>query len=233
MSCKRDALPRGDGHAVVIFPGLATNEHVTRPLHSFCRGLGYECYDWGMGLNIGPQGDVNLWLDELAQRIHQLTQSHRSPLSLVGWSLGGIYAREVSKRVPGRVRQVLTMGTPFAGSSESTNVGWLYRMLNGSIPPDDPDLCARLSSPPPVPTTAIYSRNDGVVAWQACLQEVSHVDSPRAENIEIEGSHCGMPWNPAVLRVLADRLAQPLGAWRPYDLQQDSLQQIGQLCPAG
>ncbi|MFN9470316.1 alpha/beta fold hydrolase [Acidovorax sp.] len=209
------ALPRGDRHAVVIFPGLATNGVVTRPLQSFCERLGYDCFDWGMGLNVGPQGDVQEWLAALAQRILNLTESHADPISLVGWSLGGIYAREVAKRVPTRVRQVVTIGTPFAGTAEHTNVGSLYRMLNGGVPPTDPDLCALLSAAPPVPTTSIYSRSDGVVAWQACVDR-GHDNRRRVENIEVEGSHCGMPWNPAVLRVLADRLAQRPGTWRAY-----------------
>ena len=209
------ALPRGDRHAVVIFPGLATNGVVTRPLQSFCERLGYDCYDWGMGLNVGPQGDVQQWLTALAQRILALTEAHPEPISLVGWSLGGIYAREVAKRVPTRVRQVVTIGTPFAGTAEHTNVGALYRMLNGGVPPTDPELCALLSSTPPVPTTSIYSRTDGVVAWQACVDE-GHDDRRRVENVEVEGSHCGMPWNPSVLRVLADRLAQRPGNWRGY-----------------
>lgn len=213
------ALPRGDRHAVVIFPGLATNGHVTRPLQSFCERLGYDCFDWGMGLNVGPQGDVQQWLDTLTKRVLERTQGHAASVSLVGWSLGGIYAREVAKRVPTRVRQVVTIGSPFAGSAEHTNVGWLYRLLNGGVPPTDPDLCALLSAPPPVPTTSIYSRSDGVVAWQACVDDGRN--RRRVENIEVEGSHCGMPWNPAVLRVLADRLAQRPGEWRAYEGQKD------------
>lgn len=217
------ALPRGDGHVVVIFPGLATNGHITRPLESFCQRLGYEAYDWGMGLNVGPQGDVSEWLDALAQRVLELTQGHAGPVSLVGWSLGGIYAREVAKRVPTRVRQVVTLGAPFGGRAEHTRVGWLYRLLNGGVPPTDPNLCALLSAPPPVPTTSIYSRSDGVVAWQACVDNGNN--RRRVENIEVEGSHCGMPWNPAVLRVLADRLAQRPGQWRAYAADEPDVRQ--------
>lgn len=207
------AVPKGDRHAVVIFPGLATNGTVTRPLQSFCERLGYRCFDWGQGLNTGPKGEIDGWLDALAQDVQERTCGHEAPISLVGWSLGGIYAREVAKRLRSRVRQVVTIGTPFAGAAEHTNVGLVYRLLNGSMPPDDPALLERLRTAPPVPATSIYSRSDGVVAWQACM------DARRtglSESIEIEGSHCGMPWNPSVLRVVADRLAQPLHAWRPY-----------------
>lgn len=208
-------LPRGDGHAVVIFPGLATNEQITRPLQSLCERLGYQCFDWGMGLNVGPRGDADEWMNELANRVRNLAEEQISPLSLVGWSLGGIYAREVAKLIPTRIRQVVSIGTPIAGTAELTNVGWLYRLLNNSLPPDNPELFASLSCPPPVPTTSIYSRTDGIVAWQACMQQLQS----RVENIEVDGSHCGMPWNPSVLRVLADRLAQPLGIWKPYECE--------------
>lgn len=207
------ALPRGDRHAVVVFPGLATNATVVRPLHAFCERLGYSALDWGQGVNTGPKGEIDGWLDALAQRVRERTAGHTAPISLVGWSLGGIYAREIAKRLRSRVRQVITIGTPFAGSAEHTNAGLVYRLLNGSMPPAHPALLERLRQAPPVPTTSIYSRSDGVVAWQACRDMKR---TGRSESIEIEGSHCGMPWNPAVLRVVADRLAQPLHAWRPY-----------------
>jgi hypothetical protein len=206
-------LPRGDGHPVVVFPGLATNEFVTRPLLSFCERLGYRSVDWGLGFNVGPKGEVEAWLDTLAANVQERTLEHGEPVSLVGWSLGGIYAREVAKRLAQRVRQVITIGTPFAGSAEHTNAGLIYRLLNGDKAPQEAELLQMLRTPPPVPTSSIYSRTDGVVAWQACLHGNA---GPKAEAIEVEGSHCGMPWNPAVLRVVANRLAQPQGAWRPY-----------------
>ena len=202
MSKKK--LPRGDGEPVVIFPGLASDKRATAPLHDFCRGLGYTVYDWGRGLNVGPQGHVDRWLEHLAHDVHELTAHHRAPLNLVGWSLGGIYARELAKLMSDRVRQVITIGTPFAGGPQHTNVGWLYERLNGSRPAFDKRLLQRLRKAPEVPTTSIYSRGDGVVAWQACVQpgRARHVD-----NVEIDGSHVGMGWNPQALKVIAHKLA--------------------------
>jgi hypothetical protein len=133
-------------------------------------------------------------------------------VSLIGWSLGGIYAREIARRRPAAVRQVITLGTPFAGSGEHTNVGWIYKLLSGHSPRIDPALTARLRATPPVPTTSIYSRTDGVVAWQACLE----ARGPRAENVEVEASHIGLVCHPKVWRVVADRLAQPEGHWQRY-----------------
>jgi hypothetical protein len=206
------SLPRGDGHPVVVFPGLAANEASTGPLVRLCRGLGYAAQDWGRGFNTGPRGDVLAWLDDLAHHVAALTAAHTGTMSLIGWSLGGFYAREVAKRLHGRVRQVVTVGTPFAGRAEHTHAAWFYRLVNGRPPAFDEALMARFRTPPDVPTTSVFSRSDGIVAWQACLQN----GGACAENIEVDGSHCGLGWNPRVFRIIADRLCQPENAWRAY-----------------
>lgn len=197
-------LPRGDGHPVVVFPGLAADGQLTAPLRSFCERLGYAAYDWERGINRGPGEDVDAWLRELADETAAQVAEHDLPVSLIGWSLGGIYAREVAKLMPRRVRQVITIGTPFAGQPSQTNASAIYRLLNGREAEIDPVLRARLRQAPPVPTTSIYSRSDGVVAWQACVQEGS---APDIENLEVQSSHCGMVWNPEVLQAVAYRLA--------------------------
>jgi pimeloyl-ACP methyl ester carboxylesterase len=206
------ALPRGDGHPVVLFPGLASDQRALGPLKGLCRRLGYQPHDWGRGFNTGPEGDVDAWIDELAGDVHALLGGEAHSASLVGWSLGGIYAREVARRLPGRVRQVITIGTPFAGTAEHTHAGLAYRLLNGNEPTLDAALQRRLAEAPPVPATSIFSRSDGVVAWQACLQRGPGLH----ENVEVSGSHCGLGWNAEVFAIVADRLAQPPGRWRPY-----------------
>lgn len=210
MRCMDAAhLPNGDGHPVVIFPGLATDKTATGPLKQFLERLGYTAYDWGRGFNTGPSGDPDRWLDELAEHVCALTGAHQEErLSFVGWSLGGIYARELAKKRPERVRRVVTIGTPLSGAVEHTNVGWVYRLLNGHRPHLDEALLRRLRTAPPVPTTAIYSRTDGVVAWQACIQEGR---GEHIENIEVQGSHCGLGWNAQVLEIIADRLSRNAG----------------------
>ena len=209
----KSRLPPGDGHPVVLFPGLASDKHAIGPLKPFCDNLGYAACDWGRGFNRGPEGDPEVWLDELAQDIQARVSMRAESISLVGWSLGGIYAREVAKRLPGRVRQVVTIGTPFAGSTRQTNAGLVYRLLNGSEPVIDLAMSESLRTAPNVPTTSIYSLSDGVVAWQACIQPGDRADT---ENIEVAGSHCGLGWNAEVFGVLADRLSQPQGAWQRY-----------------
>src|SRR5438309_599182 len=134
---------------------------------------------------------------------------HGRKLSIIGWSLGGIYARELARRFPADVRQVITLASPFRAPSASS-VARFYRRgrRNGARP----EPRAPLGAPLPVPSSSLYSRSDGVVAWRSCLQDAGRL----AENIEVRSSHCGMGHHPGVLLRIADRLSQPEGAWRPY-----------------
>jgi hypothetical protein len=203
----------GDGHPVMIFPGLGSDGRAMAPLREYCQSLGYTALDWGRGFNKGPQGDVEAWLADLAEDVREQLAEHPQPATLIGWSLGGIYAREVGKILAPRVRQVITIGTPFNAEADHTNVGWLFRLLSGSPATIAPQVSKRLRTPPTVPTTSIYSKTDGVVAWQTCR----HDKPPRhVQDIEIAGSHIGMGWNSSALKVVADRLAQPVGGWRPF-----------------
>jgi esterase/lipase len=217
LRLRRSAYERtGDRHPVIIFPGLGTDSRSVEPLREFCDELGYTGLGWGRGLNTGPKGDVDAWLADLAAHVHGLASANRQRMTLIGWSLGGMYAREIAKLLKGEVRQVITIGTPFAGSADSTNVGLVYRLLNGQKAVLEPAMAARLATAPSVPTTSIFSRSDGVVSWRACVQEAGE----NVQNIEVGGSHCGLGWNHEVWAVIADRLALPDGNWKPYRTQQ-------------
>jgi hypothetical protein len=206
----RDAA---DGHPVVLFPGLGSAGNALRPLRKYCKALGYDSIDWGRGFNTGPQGDVSAWLAELAAHTERLLAHRPQSATLLGWSLGGLYAREVAKLLGPRVRQVITIGTPFNADADHTNVGWVFRLLSGTPPAFDQQFSERLRTAPNVPTTSIYSRSDGVVAWQTCTHRD---DAAHTEDVEVTSSHLGMGWNAAVLAVVADRLAQRPGQWQPY-----------------
>ena len=210
---RKPRLRTGDGHPVVIFPGMATDGHAVAPLRDCCQSLGYTAFDWGQGFNTGPKGDPDVWLAGLAAHVKRMLSGHKQRATLIGWSLGGIYARELGKLLAPDVKQVITIGTPFNAAQDHTNVGWLFKLLNGSPPTLGAALSERLRTPPPVPTTAIYSKSDGVVAWQTCCQASGR---GRIEDIEVPGSHMGMGWNPAVMKVVADRLGHRVGQWRPY-----------------
>lgn len=205
--------PAGDGHPVIIFPGLGTDGSAVAPLRDYCESLGYTAVNWGKGCNTGPQGDLDEWLADLAKHTSGLLSCYQETATLIGWSLGGVYAREVAKLLAPQVRQVITIGTPFNAEADHTNVGWLFRMLGGGSTVIPPDLSERLRMPPPLPTTSIYSRSDGVVAWETCRHAAT---SQWVQDIEIDGSHIGMGWNPAVLDIVADRLRQRPVSWEPY-----------------
>jgi predicted alpha/beta hydrolase family esterase len=213
---RRTPAVAGDGHPVIIFPGMGTDGTAVAPLRRHCEALGYAAADWGLGYNTGPQGDVDGWLKDLAAHTASMLAPFEQSATLIGWSLGGLYARELAKQLWPQVRQVITIGTPFNAAADHTHVGWIFRLLSGAAPAYDAALSARLRSAPPVPTTSIYSRSDGVVAWQTCRHDEAAGQDSNIEDIEIKGSHIGMGWNPAVLRVVADRLGQAPGHWRPY-----------------
>jgi len=201
--------PRGDGHPVLVLPGLIAGDDSTRPLRTYLAGRGYDVHGWGLGRNMGLKPGLE---DRMVERVRELHAKTGRRVSLVGWSLGGVYARELAQRVPELVRSCVMLGSPIHGDPRSTNAWRVYEWASGqSI--DDPSLRRASTAPPPVPTTAIYSRTDGVVAWRCCIER----RSARSENIEVEGSHCGLGANAAVLYAVADRLAQPEDGWRPFD----------------
>ena len=203
--------PRGDGHPVLVLPGLVASDVSTRPLRSFLKGRGYAVSGWKQGRNLGLRDGVQDSMLALLQEIHE---THGRKVSLVGWSLGGLYARQLAKLMPERVRSVITLGSPFAAGPKATNAWQVYEMVSGK-PADhaDPRFGGSLSEPPPVPTTAIFSRTDGICAWQGCMEKPTAM----SESIEVESSHCGMGHHPAVVYAVADRLAQAEGEWAPFD----------------
>ena len=172
--------PRGDGHPVLVLPGLGGGDGSTRPIRWFLDRLGYETHGWGLGTNTGPSGRLSV---ELVELVASLAEKRR--VSIIGWSLGGVYASGLAAHAPHRVRQIITLGSP---------------------------LRAARAVPASVPATSIFSRSDAIVPWRASQL----ADGPRRENIEVRGSHLGLGHNPAVLVIVADRLALPLNGWAPF-----------------
>jgi pimeloyl-ACP methyl ester carboxylesterase len=203
--------PRGDGHPVLVLPGLLAGDSSTRPLRDFLISQGYRAHGWKLGRNMGLRDNVER---HMLGRLDELFERHGlRPVSLVGWSLGGLYARQLAKHAPGRVRCVVTLGSPFAGTATSSTVRQAYEWASGQRIDTPSLLTSALWEPPLVPTTSIFSRSDGICAWQACLND----EGPRVENIEVCGSHLGLGHNPAVVYAVADRLAQPEGEWKKFD----------------
>jgi len=202
-------LPMGDGHRVLVLPGLAANDLTTLPMRAFLKDRGYQPSPWDQGLNLGPRAGV---LDALRARVRELFELDRKKISLVGWSLGGVYARELAKEMPAMIRCVITLGSPFAGPPQATNAWWLFERVSGH-PEPDAEMQAALRVAPPVPTTSIYSRTDGIVAWQCSLNPPGAL----AENIEVHASHIGLGLNPLAMVAIVDRLAQDPKRWRRFD----------------
>lgn len=212
------SAPKGDSHPVMVLPGFLASDVSTKPIRSFLAFKGYQTYGWGLGRNLGTEivGGHDVLSDALLNRVIELSLKHDKKVSLVGWSLGGILAREVARLLPDHVRQVITLGSPFNGPGGSVPfVAKLFGLINGDIVTTNPEVMVNMLKPPPVPTSALYSRSDGVAHWQACLN--MHIeDDDQAENIEVKGSHCGLGHNHEVMWIVANRLAQKEDAWAPY-----------------
>jgi pimeloyl-ACP methyl ester carboxylesterase len=204
-------FPQGDDHPVLVLPGFLASSRSTQPLRQFLADLGYRAHRWKLGNNMGYSYRLH---DGMRSRIEELVDRYGEKISLVGWSLGGVYARELAREMPDIVRQVVTMGSPFRGLPSSTNLSGVFNLLSevgyDQIPAE---FLRHMQEPPPVPTTALYTRGDGVVAWQSTV-ELS--DRPDVENIHVGGTHLGMGFNPRTIVAIADRLAQPEGAWKPF-----------------
>ncbi|HRJ69511.1 MAG TPA: alpha/beta hydrolase [Beijerinckiaceae bacterium] len=203
--------PQGDGHPVLVLPGMLTSDASTKALREFLKGRGYDVHGWRQGRNVGLTAALQ---SAMVDQIKTLADAHGRKVSVVGWSLGGLYARQLGKVLPDHVRSVTTLGSPFAGSPRATNAWRVYEFVSGQKADyRDYHFGGDLAETPPMPTTAIYSRTDGVCAWQVCKEQPGAL----AESIEVPGSHCGMGHNPAVLYALADRLAQEEGNWKPFE----------------
>ncbi|MEM7435799.1 MAG: alpha/beta hydrolase [Myxococcota bacterium] len=175
---------RGDGHSVVVLPGYLASDGSTVPLRSFLSVRGFRPLGWGAGRNPGFTSAIFGAVREL---VRARAADTNKPVSLVGWSLGGVYAREIARRSPESVRCVVTLGSP--------------------IQVDE-----RTREAPPVPSTAIFSATDGVVAPYWAQER----NGQRSENIEVPASHFGLGYNPLVLHAIADRLRQDPDAWAPF-----------------
>ncbi len=205
-------LPNVDSHPVMVFPGFMAGDRSTSSLRNFLLSRGCHPHGWGQGTNLGARDEYFI---NCVQRIDELHSQHGKKVSLIGQSLGGIYARELAKFTP-HARQVICLGSPADGrNGDGSRVSELYEMVNREYIKKDSDSHAdQLSEEPPVPTTMIYSKQDGIVHWNTCTQKES--PSGTAENVRVHGSHGGMGFNPAVYYIVADRLAQSEGSWRPF-----------------
>ena len=204
-------LPRGDGHAVMVLPGFMATNSSTVPMRRLLKDLGYDAHGWDSGRNIKVD---NALIARLEAQLKRLNDVSGRKVSLIGWSLGGVLARELAKLHPDRVRLVISLGSPISDDRGHTNAARLFEFLNGKEP--EPMRGGRfrgLDQAPPVPTTSILTKTDGIVHWRGSVQTPA---ATPAENIEVYASHCGLGVNPSVMVAIADRLAQGEGEWQPF-----------------
>jgi pimeloyl-ACP methyl ester carboxylesterase len=205
--------PHGDGHPVIVMPGFLAGPRSTELLRDVLRRLEYQVYDWGLGYNMGYRASMRETLPARLRHVRERSDGRR--VSLIGWSAGGIYARELARGCPDDVRSVITLGSPFRGNHRASTAWKAWQLLNRSTAAAaevSQRALLRRAQPLTVPTTCIYSKSDGIVAWQCCTS----VPAEHTENVEVRSSHLGYGHNVQTLVVIADRLAQPENDWRPF-----------------
>ncbi len=202
---------RGDGHPVLVLPGFLASDLSMAPMRRYLTELGYDARAWRMGRNVGH---VSRMRPALLDRLAEIHAESGRKISLVGWSLGGVYARDLALQAPDKVRCVVTLGSPFADDVRATNATRLYEAISGEKVDENFELRNAIAGDLPVPATSIYSKSDGIVNWRTCLSRPSST----AENIEVYlASHIGLAVNPAILWAVADRLTQVEGEFRRFD----------------
>lgn len=202
-------MPRGDGHPVMVIPGLMAGDASTWPMRTYLERAGYVALPWEQGINRGPVGGT---ITKLSQRIRAIEREHGRKLSLVGWSLGGAIAHAMAQRMPDRVRGVVTLGSPLDGHPHATNAWRLFEAVSG-IKVTDRRLRGLMGKAPKVPTTNILSKSDGIVHWRASMLPQCDL----SETVEVSGTHLGLGVNPIVLWMIAERLSQAEGAWSTFE----------------
>lgn len=203
-------LPAGDGQPVLVLPGLGASDASTAPMRNLLKELNYAAHPWKLGRNLGLREGL---AEAMVARVEELYERYgKQKVSLVGWSLGGTFSREIAKMIPDKVRQVISLGSPFTRAVNASHARRVYEWASGHKPENNA-LFDQLPVPPPVPTTSIYSRTDGIVAWRASRNAPGRL----VENIEVPGAHLGLGHNPLALYALFDRLSQPEGRWKKFD----------------
>lgn len=196
--------PTGDGEPVLVLPGFGAGDGSTALLRGYLRVLGYAAHGWGLGLN---RGDVPSLIPRVIERADGVAQREGRPVRVVGWSLGGVLGRETAREQPELVDRIVTLGTPVVGGPKYTLAGAAYRSRGVDLDEIERQVEEREAVPIRRPITAIYSRNDGVVAWKACIDR----HSPEVEHVEVESTHAGLGFSATVYEIVGDRLARQAG----------------------
>ncbi|MFZ1525623.1 MAG: hypothetical protein WAT22_12455 [Saprospiraceae bacterium] len=188
----------GQGRVVMVVPGLLTSDFWTVILRKYLSKKGFQVYGWEMGTNLGRMEKI----PELISKIEAIKIRHNQPIILIGWSIGGLFSREVSHQRPDLISKVMTLGSPFGDVQAPNNAKWVFELLNDDYDIDH-SLVQRLASPTTMPSVAFYSKKDGIVPWEACMDSIT---DDHHLNVEIRSSHFGMGANPSVLDAIVQNV---------------------------
>ncbi|MEM6410494.1 MAG: alpha/beta fold hydrolase [Pseudomonadota bacterium] len=206
-------LPKGDGHSVLVLPGFLATDKSTRPMRGLLNDLGYNTHGWSLGRNLKFDDVRERELNELVTRVYQ---KQGRKISIVGWSLGGVFARELAKMHPEKVRSVISLGSPITNNRRYSSARHLFEAINGKeTRPESEGRYGDLAAAPPVPTTSIFTKWDGIVNWRGSIQHPE--PGADTENIVVPSSHVGLGVSPLVMVAIADRLSQAEGEWMPFE----------------
>ncbi len=201
---------RGTGQPVLVIPGFSTGDSATYLMRWYLREQNFRPEPWNLGINTGPK---KVLYTGIVNRIKEITDQYSEPVSLVGWSLGGLFAREIAKEHSSEIRNVVTLGSPFARRFTSiTSTEYFKRHGINDLDYLDPERLSQLNVSPPHPCTSIYSKSDSLINWTHCIDN----NPGKIDNIEVIGSHFGLCHNPSALIALADRLSQEEDTWTPF-----------------
>ena len=204
--------PLGNGEPVLVIPGFLADDHSTKSLRNYLSSIGYNVHGWSLGTNKGARDEL---FEQCLIRIGELHEQYGQKISIIGQSLGGIFARELAKLSP-HISKVICLGTPAdRRHGNPSRISALYDLMNPETEENSTEeLVQQVSEAPKVPCTMVFSKEDGVVSWQACTQKDPIDDT--SENIRVYGSHGGMGFNAAIYYLIADRLAQKCEKWQPF-----------------
>lgn len=208
--------PRGDGHPVITLPGYRSDDTAMLAMRRYLARWGYAPYPWGLGANLGIGYQRIDYEKRMLEKLENVTEKHGERATLIGWSQGGVIAREVAKQRPDLVRQLIVLGSPLADAPEATTVFRIFKKTSSEeITNELMSMMREVASPlPDLRCICIYSNSDGIVSADIAQDLVS----PNVENIRVTSSHLGMVVNPMVLFIIADRLSQPEDDWKPFNM---------------
>lgn len=190
---------QGDGRQLLLIPGLLASEQRMEHMRTILIAAGYDVHGWGMGRNFGPRPDS---LERIDSRVEEIRREKGGKVTLIGWSLGGLFAREYAKRAQDKVAGVITMGTPFSGDPRANHAWRLYQLVSG-FPVDRPPFVCEREAKPPVPTIALWSQRDGVILPECARGRAGERD--RA--IEVDCTHMGFAASPEGIAAVGKALA--------------------------